>query len=212
MSREARSQDFEDDVVLSTGGDAQVTTRRSPRNTGGGVSECGSRSHHVAELLDKMAQASEGLGRTGSRSFCYRKAATSVRNLERDVEALGAGAVRRRIKYIGNAIAKRIDEYLRTGKLEALEKMENSSNPHGRPRAMKRPLHRAEDGFQAGPELPREERRRPPDLASGSLTEAVGQVMAKKLAEEVAKMKEGSSRMLPGRGVQPGGDAGRLLR
>ena len=44
--------------------------------------------------------------------------------MEQDVEDVWKQGQLEEIKYVGNAIAKKIDEYLRTGKLEALEKME----------------------------------------------------------------------------------------
>jgi DNA polymerase (family 10) len=154
------------------------------------------RNHDVAELLDKMAQASEAAGEDRFKVIAYRRAATSVRNLEQDVEDVWKQGQLEEIKYVGNAIAKKIDEFLRTGKLEALEKMEKKI-PTGALELMKIPgigpktayklaqsYHvKSVDDLRTG-------------LASGTLTEAVGQVMAKRLADEIEKMKVGNSRML----------------
>src|SRR5271169_835955 len=143
-----------------------------------------------------MGQASEAAGEDRFKVIAYRRAATSIRNLEEDVEDVWKRGELREIKYVGAAIAKKIDEYLRTGRLEALEKMEKRV-PTGALELMKVPGIGPKTAFKLAQSYhvkSIEDLR--VGLASGSLTEAVGQVMAKKLAEEVEKMKEGSSRML----------------
>jgi DNA polymerase (family X) len=154
------------------------------------------RNHDVAELLDKMAQASEAAGEDRFKVIAYRRASTSVRNLERDIEDVWKEGQLEEIKYVGTAIAKKIDEYLRTGKLEALEKMEKRV-PTGTLELMKVPGIGPKTAYKLAQSYhvkSVEDLRN--GLASGTLTEAVGEVMAKKLAEEVEKMKGGSSRML----------------
>jgi len=154
------------------------------------------RNHDVAELLDRMAQLSEAAGEDRFKVIAYRRAATSVRNLEEDVEAVWKRAELEEIKYVGAAIAKKIDEYLSTGRLEAVEKMEKKV-PTGTLELMKVPGIGPKTAFKLATSYhvkSIEELR--VGLASGALTEAVGQVMAKKLAEEVEKIKEGGSRML----------------
>ena len=55
------------------------------------------RNHDVAELLDRMAQLSEAAGEDRFKVIAYRRAATSVRNLERGRRGrLEAGASSRR--------------------------------------------------------------------------------------------------------------------
>ena len=154
------------------------------------------RNHDVAELLDKMAQVSEAAGEDRFKVIAYRRAATNIRNLEEDVEAVWKRGELQEIKYVGAAIAKKIDEYLRTGRLEALEKMEEKV-PTGTLELMKVPGIGPKTAFKLAKSYhvkSIEDLR--VGLASGGLTEAVGQVMAKKLAEEVEKIKEGRSRML----------------
>jgi len=163
---------------------------------GGGGSEGFMRNHDVAELLDKMAQVSEAAGEDRFKVIAYRRAATNIRNLEEDVEAVWKRGELQEIKYVGAAIAKKIDEYLRTGRLEALEKMEEKV-PTGTLELMKVPGIGPKTAFKLAKSYhvkSIEDLR--VGLASGGLTEAVGQVMAKKLAEEVEKIKEGRSRML----------------
>ncbi|MGH9919342.1 MAG: helix-hairpin-helix domain-containing protein, partial [Nitrososphaerales archaeon] len=154
------------------------------------------RNHDVAELLDKMAQASEAAGEDRFKVIAYRRASTVIRNMEQDVEDVWKQGELEEIKYVGNAIAKKIDEYLRTGKLEALEKMEKKV-PTGALELMKVPGIGPKTAYKLAQSYhvkSLEDLR--VGLASGALTEAVGEVMAKKLAGEVEKMKEGGSRML----------------
>ncbi len=154
------------------------------------------KNHDVAELLDKMAQVSEAAGEDRFKVIAYHRAATSVRNMEKDVEEVWKAGQLEEIKYVGSAIAKKIDEYLRTGRLEALEKMEKQV-PTGALELMRVPGIGPKTAFK----LSKSYHVKSVDdlrvgLASGRLTDAVGQVMAKKLAEEVEKMKQDSSRML----------------
>ena len=143
-----------------------------------------------------MAQVSEAAGEDRFKVIAYRRAATSVRNLEEDVEDVWKRGELQEIKYVGEAIAKKIDEYLTTGGLEALQKMQMRV-PTGVTELMKVPGI----GPKTALKLAKSYHVKSIDdlkvgLASGTLTEAVGQVMAKKLAEEVEKMKSGKPRML----------------
>jgi DNA polymerase (family X) len=154
------------------------------------------RNHDVAELLDKMAQASEAAGEDRFKVIAYRRASTVIRNMEQDVEDVWKRGQLEEIKYVGSAIAKKIDEYLRTGKLEALEKMEKRV-PTGALELMRVPGIGPKTAYKLAQSYhvkSVEDLR--VGLATGALTEAVGAVMAKKLAEEVEKMKAGGSRML----------------
>jgi DNA polymerase (family X) len=154
------------------------------------------RNHDVAELLDRMAQASEAAGEDRFKVIAYRRAATTIRNMEQDIEDVWKQGQLEEIKYVGNAIAKKIDEYLRTGRLEALEKMEKKV-PTGALELMRVPGIGPKTAYKLAQSYhvkSVEDLRA--GLASGALTEAVGAVMAKKLAGEVEKLKEAGSRML----------------
>jgi DNA polymerase (family 10) len=143
-----------------------------------------------------MAQVSEAAGEDRFKVIAYRRAATNIRNLEEDVEVVWKRGELQEIKYVGAAIAKKIDEYLTTGRLEALEKMEKKV-PTGTLELMKVPGIGPKTAFKLAKSYhvkSIEDLR--VGLASGVLAEAVGQVMAKKLAEEIEKIKEGGSRML----------------
>jgi len=96
----------------------------------------GLRNNDVAELLDKMGEFVEANGEDRFKVVAYHRAATSIRNMDEDVEKLWKERKLEDIKYVGAGIAKKIDEYLRTGKLEALEKMRERTPP-GVPLLMK---------------------------------------------------------------------------
>jgi DNA polymerase (family X) len=154
------------------------------------------RNHEVADILDRMAQLSEAAGEDRFKVVAYHRASTSVRNLEEDVEDVWKRGELEEIKYVGEGIAKKIDEYLRSGRLGALEKMEKKV-PTGAMELMTVPGI----GPKTALKLAKSYHVKSIDdlrvgLASGNLTNAVGEVMAKKLAEEIEKLKKGSARML----------------
>lgn len=154
------------------------------------------RNHEVADMLERMARLSEAAGEDTYKVIAYHRASTSVRNLEEDVEDVWKRGELEEIKYVGEGIAKKIDEYLRTGHLGALEKMEKKV-PTGAMELMTVPGIGPKTAFKLAKSYhvkSIEDLR--VGLASGNLTQAVGQVMAKKLADEIEKMKQGSSRML----------------
>jgi DNA polymerase (family X) len=83
----------------------------------------------VAELLDRLAELVESNGEDRFKVIAYRRAATSIRNMDRDVESLWKDKRLEEIKYVGEGIAKKIDEYLRTGRLQLLERMREKTPP-----------------------------------------------------------------------------------
>jgi DNA polymerase (family 10) len=154
------------------------------------------KNHEVAEVLDKLAQLAEAAGEDRFKVIAYRRASTSVRNLEEDVEDIWKHGDLREIKFVGEGIAKKIDEYLRTGQLGALDRM-GKRVPRGATELMKVPGIGPKTAYK----LAKDYHVKSVDdlrvgLASGRLAEALGQVMVKKLSEEVQKLKSGSSRML----------------
>ena len=90
----------------------------------------------VAELLDMLGELVEANGEDRFKVIAYHRAATSVRNMDRDVEELWRERKLEDIKYVGEGIAKKSDEYLRTGKLQLLEKLREKT-PRGVPTLMK---------------------------------------------------------------------------
>ena len=90
----------------------------------------------VSELLDRLGDLVEANGEDRFKVIAYHRAATSVRNLVEDVEELWREKKLEDIKYVGEGIAKKIDEYLRTGKLQLLERLREKT-PAGVPMLLK---------------------------------------------------------------------------
>ena len=90
----------------------------------------------MAELLDRVGELVEANGEDRFKVIAYRRAATSIRNLNEDVEQVWRENRLQDIKYVGEGIAKKIDEYLRTGRLQLLERLREKT-PAGVPLLMK---------------------------------------------------------------------------
>ena len=75
----------------------------------------------VADLLDELGELVEANGEDRFKVIAYHRAATSVRNLEPDIEGIWREGKLEEIKFVGSGIAKKIDEFLRTGKLRLLD-------------------------------------------------------------------------------------------
>jgi DNA polymerase (family 10) len=90
----------------------------------------------VADLLDRMGDLVEANGEDRFKVIAYHRAATSIRNLEDDVEGLWREGKLEEIQYVGSGIAKKIDEFLRTGRLRVVEELEKKV-PAGVPVLMK---------------------------------------------------------------------------
>ncbi len=154
------------------------------------------RNHDVADLLERLSLLSEAAGEDRFKAIAYRRASTSIKNLGEDVEDVWKRGQLDQIQYVGEGIAKKIDEYLRTGKLEFLEKLEKKV-PEGAVELMQvqgigpRTAYKlSKDYGVKSVEQLRE------GLTTGKLTGAVGEVMSKRLLESVEKMKPGQTRML----------------
>jgi DNA polymerase (family 10) len=95
------------------------------------------RNGEVADLLERIALLLEASGEEERfKVVAYRRAANSVRNLERDIEEVWKSGELTEVQYVGEGIAKKIDEYLKTGKLGYLEELERKV-PKGAPELMK---------------------------------------------------------------------------
>jgi len=79
----------------------------------------------VAELLYNIGELLELKGENPFKIRAYSKAARAVENLNADIGEISAKKELQAIPGIGTAIAKKIEEYLRTGKLEYYEKLSN---------------------------------------------------------------------------------------
>ena len=86
--------------------------------------------------MDRVGELVEANGEDRFKVIAYRRAATSIRNLNEDVEQVWRENRLQDIKYVGEGIAKKIDEYLRTGRLQLLERLREKT-PAGVPLLMK---------------------------------------------------------------------------
>jgi DNA polymerase (family 10) len=93
------------------------------------------RNAEVADVLDSLGDVAETNGEDRFKVIAYHRAATSIRNLNEDVEALWNRKQLEDVRYVGAGIARKIDEYLRTGRLELLERMK-AKTPPGVPKLM----------------------------------------------------------------------------
>ncbi len=94
------------------------------------------RNGEVADVLDKLGDLVEANGEDRFKVIAYHRAATSVRNLDEDIGKFWGEGRLEEIRFVGERIARKIDEYLRTGKLQALERMRERTPP-GVPMLMK---------------------------------------------------------------------------
>ncbi len=94
------------------------------------------RNSEVAQLLDDLGELVEANGEDRFKVIAYHRAATSIRNLDEDIEKVWKEKRLEGIRYVGEGIAKKIDEYLRTGRLQLLESLREKT-PAGVPLLMK---------------------------------------------------------------------------
>jgi DNA polymerase (family X) len=94
------------------------------------------KNSEVAEMLDRMGDLVEANGEDRFKVIAYRRASTQIRNMDEDVAQFWREKRLEDIKYVGEGIAKKIDEYLRTGKLRVLEDLQRKT-PAGVPLLMR---------------------------------------------------------------------------
>jgi len=76
------------------------------------------KNQELARRFDRIADAFEIKGETGFRVLAYRKAARTLADLGADIETLDAEGKLEEIPGIGSGIAKKIHEYLSTGRMQ----------------------------------------------------------------------------------------------
>jgi len=86
-------------------------------------------NRQLSDVFILIADLSEIKGEIIYKTLAYRKAAESLLNLGRDVNEIWKEGQLEQIPGVGKAISEKIDELLRTGKLEFLEKLEKEVPP-----------------------------------------------------------------------------------
>jgi DNA polymerase (family 10) len=86
-------------------------------------------NRELSEIFTQIADLSEIKGEIIYKTLAYRKAAESLAGLDRDVKEYWKEDRLREIPGVGEAIAEKIDELLRTGKLKFLEQLKKEVSP-----------------------------------------------------------------------------------
>lgn len=151
----------------------------------------------VANIFEELADLLELSGEETFKVAAYRRAAKNIRVLNNSLEEIWKRNGLLEIPGVGEAIAKKIDEILRTGKLGLLEKTRSSvpeallelrSMPFIGPKTAQ--LLYTKYGIKSKAELLAK-------LRDGSLVaEGFSKKMADKILENVRKIGEGTSKML----------------
>ncbi len=75
------------------------------------------KNQEIAELFERIADALEIKGETGFKVVAYRKASRVLQDMTEDVAKVAAEGRLESIPGIGEGLAKKIDEYVRTGRM-----------------------------------------------------------------------------------------------
>jgi DNA polymerase (family X) len=75
------------------------------------------KSREIAELFERIADALEVKGETGFKVVAYRKGSRILRDMTEDIEAVAREGRLESVPGIGEGLAKKIREYLETGKI-----------------------------------------------------------------------------------------------
>jgi len=94
------------------------------------------RNQEVAGILDRLGEMVEANGEDRFKVIAYHRAATSIRNMEADIEELWKERKLEEIQYVGSGIAKKVDEYLTTGRMRLMDDLQ-AKTPPGVPLLMK---------------------------------------------------------------------------
>lgn len=87
------------------------------------------KNHEIADAFDLIADLLEVKGETVYRVLAYRRAATSLRSMGRDVVDVWQEGGLQEIPGVGAAIAAKIEELIRTGELAYLEELKSEIPP-----------------------------------------------------------------------------------
>ncbi|MEM0287828.1 MAG: DNA polymerase/3'-5' exonuclease PolX [Nitrososphaerota archaeon] len=154
------------------------------------------KNSEIADLLDRTALLLEAVGENRFKIVAFRRAAKNVRNLSEDIEDVWNTGGLEQLPGIGKGIAKKIDEYIRTGKITYLQKLENQV-PQAAIDLMAIPGIGPRTAFK----LTKEHGIQNIDslreaIQNGSLDDFFGPTIRKKIISEIEMIKSTSKRML----------------
>ena len=87
------------------------------------------KNRRIAELFEQMADILDFQGANPFKINAYRKAGRVLRDLQQDIEILWQKHKLKSIPGISPALSKKIDEYLRTGRMVKYDEIVNSISP-----------------------------------------------------------------------------------
>ena len=79
------------------------------------------KNRELARMFSKIADAIEFKGGDRFRTIAYRRAAATLEDLPRDIEIVAREGRLQELQGIGRAIASKIEEYLKTGRMRKYE-------------------------------------------------------------------------------------------
>lgn len=82
------------------------------------------KNQEIADLLNHLADMLELQGELGFKVNAYRKASRVIFDLQEDIETYWQAKKLKELPGIGDALAKKIDEYLTTGKMQKYEEIQ----------------------------------------------------------------------------------------
>ena len=84
-------------------------------------------NEEIAEIFEQMAGILEERKENPFKINAYRKAAKLIRSLEDDLTTLAEKDELTKLSGIGKALSEKIKEYIKTGQIQAFEKLKNQS-------------------------------------------------------------------------------------
>ncbi len=87
------------------------------------------KNHLIAEMFDQMADVLEFKGEIPFKVNAYRKASRTIKDLQIDIETLWKTNKLSTIPGVGSSLSKKIDEFLKTGRMTKYEEIVHSVPP-----------------------------------------------------------------------------------
>ena len=87
------------------------------------------KNNSIAEIFERIANILEFQGEIPFKVNAYRKASRVIQDLQEDIEILWQQGKLRELPGIGEALVKKIDEYIRTGKVSKYEEISRHVPP-----------------------------------------------------------------------------------
>ena len=87
------------------------------------------KNREIADIFEKMADILEFKGEISFKVNAYRKASRVIKDLQKDIEDVWQEGKLRELPGIGDALVKKIDEYLTSGKISKFEEVSRDVSP-----------------------------------------------------------------------------------